>query len=93
MKQNKITKPMLVEKLIELSKTTDYVFYQEGNAYNFTWNENKSDQIIVEFGLYYDTKGCWLQYHTEDIAKYYQFNSIETMFIKNLFGIKYGVKM
>lgn len=88
----KLTKVQLVRRLIELSKNKDYVYHSERvDHHHFEWNSTTINYEILEFGIYIDTKGAWVKYHTKDVAKYYEFNPVEAVFLKNLFNIKWGV--
>ena len=76
----------VIDKLIDLSERSDYVMKTDRiSQRKYTYNEDSLDYIVVEYGMYIDTKGGWLKYYTKDVYKYYLLNPIEIKLIKNLF--------
>lgn len=51
----------------------------------YTYNEGNLNYVVVEYGVYIDTKNGWLKYYTKDIYKYYLLNPVEIKLIRNLF--------
>ena len=77
----------VVTELIKLSKRSDYIMSSDWISWRkYSYNTDKLDYITVEFGVYIDTGGGWLQYYTKDVAKYYEMNPVEMLLIKNLFS-------
>lgn len=76
----------VVDELIKLSKRSDYVMKTDWiSQRKYTYDEGTLDYIVVEYGVYIDTKGGWLKYYTKDVYKYYLLNPVEIKLIKNLF--------
>lgn len=77
----------VVDELIKLSKRSDYVMKTDWiSQRKYAYNEDTLEYIVVDYGVYVDTKGGWLKYYTKDVAKYYEMNPVEMLLIKNLFS-------
>ena len=76
----------VIREVIKLSKRSDYILKTDWISHRkYSYNADTLDYIVFEYGIYVDTGGGWLKYHTKDVAKYYEMNPIEMIFIKNLF--------
>ena len=76
----------VIGEIIKLSKRTDYVMSTDAISYRkYSYNKDSLDYITIEWGVYIDTKGGWLNYYTKDVAKYYLLNPVEMLLFRNLF--------
>ena len=76
----------VIEKIIRLSKRTDYILSSDWCSYcEYRYDSDTVEYTTVKYGTFADTGGGWLRYNTKDVSKYYLLNPIERLLVINLF--------